>query len=392
MEKGYKQTEIGVIPVDWEAVKIESIIKSTQLGGNYSNDEVENEFPLIKMGNLSRGKIKLDKIQYISKGKPNETDLLKFGDVLFNTRNTLDLVGKVAIWRGELSSAYFNSNIMRFNFNDNISSSLWVNLILNTPNFITQLRGIAIGTTSVAAIYNRDLFKLKIPLPSLPEQTAIANALSDMDALIAQTEKLIEKKKAIKQGVMQELLKPKEGWVTKKLGEVCEIIMGQSPLSEYYNFTGIGLPLIQGNADIKNRKTITRTYSSNITKKGKLGDIIMTVRAPVGEIAISSFECCLGRGVCALRYENDFMYHYLISMENYWSRLSSGSTFDSVNSSQIRDLPITLPGTKKEQIEIAKTLTDLDKDIELTETKLQKLKHQKQGMMQALHTGKIRLI
>jgi type I restriction enzyme S subunit len=236
------------------------------------------------------------------------------------------------------------------------------------------------------------LRKLLIPYPKLPEQTAIATALSDMDALIAQTEKLIEKKKAIKQGVMQELLRPKEGWVTKKLGEVCEIIMGQSPLSEYYNFAGIGLPLIQGNADIKNRKTIIRTYSSNITKKGKPGDIIMTVRAPVGEIAISTFECCLGRGVCALRYDNDFMYHYLISMENYWSRLSSGSTFDSVNSNQIKELSVTLPQNKNEQLEIATILTELDENIELTETKLKKLKHQKQGMMQTLLTGKIRLV
>jgi type I restriction enzyme S subunit len=263
--------------------------------------------------------------------------------------------------------------------------------ILNFRSTKEQFRRIMSGSTrsSVGMIVLR---KLLIPYPKLPEQTAIATALSDMDALIAQTEKLIEKKKAIKQGVMQELLRPKEGWVTKKLGEVCEIIMGQSPLSEYYNFAGIGLPLIQGNADIKNRKTIIRTYSSNITKKGKPGDIIMTVRAPVGEIAISTFECCLGRGVCALRYDNDFMYHYLISMENYWSRLSSGSTFDSVNSNQIKELSVTLPQNKNEQLEIATILTELDENIELTETKLKKLKHQKQGMMQTLLTGKIRLV
>ncbi|MFN7325553.1 MAG: restriction endonuclease subunit S [Chitinophagales bacterium] len=388
---GYKQTEIGIIPEDWVIKSLNDISEKISVGIASSATHAYRERGIVLFRNQNIKPNYLDdsdilyidpryEVRFINKR-------LKAGDLL--TART-GYPGTTCIVP-ELyeNSQSFTTLITRLKKKsvDTIYISHYINSAKGQEFF--EQNQIGGGQKNVNA---GSLKSMPIILPPLPEQTAIANALSDMDALIAQTEKLIEKKKAIKQGVMQELLKPKEGWVTKKLGEVCEIIMGQSPLSEYYNFAGIGLPLIQGNADIKNRKTIIRTYSSNITKKGKLGDIIMTVRAPVGEIALSTFECCLGRGVCALRYENDFMYHYMISIENYWSRLSSGSTFDSVNSNQIRDLSVTLPQTKNEQIEIAKTLTDLDKDIELTETKLQKLKHQKQGMMQALLTGKIRLI
>ena len=372
VDKGYKQTEVGVIPEDWDALPISEIAVITT-GRSDTQDRIDDgEFPFF---------VRSQNVERINKYTMECEAILTSGDGVG--------VGKIFHYiHGKFD---FHQRVYCiYNFNQSVLGKyLYYQFSTNFFNRVMQLT----AKSSVDSVRREMIADMKLPFPKTTiEQTAIANALSDMDALIAQTEKLIEKKKAIKQGVMQELLKPKEGWVTKKLGDVCEIIMGQSPLSEYYNFAGIGLPLIQGNADIKNRKTIIRTYSSNITKKGKLGDIIMTVRAPVGEIALSTFECCLGRGVCALRYENDFMYHYLISIENYWSRLSSGSTFDSVNSNQIKDLPVTLPQIKNEQIEIAITLTDLDKDIELIVTKLQKLKYKKQGMMQALLTGKIRLI
>lgn len=204
--EGYKQTDIGVIPEDWETLTLDKFIVSTQLGGNYKNSESESNYPLIKMGNLNRGKIKLDKLEYVI-GNVIPRDQLQYGDVLFNTRNTLELVGKVAIWRDELPEAYFNSNLMKFTFSDKfVSSNLYVNLAMNSDRFVTDLAGIATGTTSVAAIYTKDLLKLKLSLPPKKEQTAIANALSDMDALLSELENLIAKKQAIKTATMQQLL------------------------------------------------------------------------------------------------------------------------------------------------------------------------------------------
>jgi type I restriction enzyme S subunit len=168
--------------------------------------------------------------------------------------------------------------------------------------------------------------------------------------------------------------------------------MGQSPLSSNYNKSGIGLPLVQGNADIKERKTTIRNYTSQITKTGDIGDIIMSVRAPVGEIAIATFNCCIGRGVCSIKYRNDFIYHYLIYLESSWAKLSTGSTFDSVNSNQLKELAISIPLNIEEQEAIAKILSDMDLEIDSLETKREKYKSIKEGMMQELLTGKIRLV
>jgi hypothetical protein len=122
---GYKQTEVGVIPEDWEVKSVGSLLKRGRLGGNYQNLDVETPYPLIKMGNIDRGFIDTSEIQYISPGvTPDASDRLRCGDLLFNTRNTLDLVGKVAIWKDELPVAYYNSNLMRLEFDpDQICSN-----------------------------------------------------------------------------------------------------------------------------------------------------------------------------------------------------------------------------------------------------------------------------
>lgn len=204
--KGYKSSEQGKIPEDWESYSVRDIVQRTQLGGNYENTETATNHPLIKMGNLGRGFISLDKIEFIS-GVPLSKDRLFFGDVLFNTRNTLNLVGKIAVWRNELDEAYFNSNILRFDFNKAlVADHFFMNYAMNTKKFITQLSGIATGTTSVAAIYTRDLFSLKIAMPGKKEQTAIATILSDMDSELTALEQKLAKARDVKQGMMQQLL------------------------------------------------------------------------------------------------------------------------------------------------------------------------------------------
>jgi type I restriction enzyme S subunit len=182
-----------------------------------------------------------------------------------------------------------------------------------------------------------------------------------------------------------------EDWDVKKLGEISRVIMGQSPGSENYNCERVGLPLIQGNADVKNRKTIDRVYTRMITKRGVKGNVIMSVRAPVGEISKATFDCCLGRGVCAIDFSNNYLYHYLINFEKSWKQFSKGSTFDSINSKEVRELEIVLPSSEEEQTDIATILSDTDTLIENLEKLIAKKKAVKQGAMQELLTGKRRL-
>lgn len=286
------------------------------------------------------------------------------------------------------------------------NTTLWVvNFNGNCEKFIYYLYHLIdwqkYSTGSGVPTLNRnDIHELRIFMPTdIFEQRAIASVLSDTDKYITALEKLIAKKRAIKQGAMQELLTGKrrlpgfEGdWVEKPLCEIADnIIMGQSPDSQYYNIKRIGLPLVQGNADIKDRVTIMRFFTSVITKQCNKDDFIMTVRAPVGNVAKADFECCLGRGVCAIK-GNDYIYQLLIYFEPGWEAMSTGSTFDSISGNELREVKFNLPASKKEQAAIATLLSDMDAEIDALTSKLKKARQIKQGMMSELLTGRIRLI
>ncbi|PKM81031.1 MAG: restriction endonuclease subunit S [Firmicutes bacterium HGW-Firmicutes-14] len=432
--KGYKQTEVGVIPEDWEVHELGTIICSMQLGGNYPNTEKETLNPLIKMGNLGRGNIVLDKLEYITNIiTPSEKDKLNLGDILFNTRNTLDLVGKIAIWQNELSIAYFNSNILRLKFDSNlVSSNHFMNFVLNTKLVLIQLRGIATGTTSVAAIYTRDLAKIRVPLPTLAEQTAIANALSDTDALIQSLEKLIAKKRAIKQGAMQQLLTGKKrlpgfGNKTKKykqteLGLIPEdwkscrfedvltgFSSGMTPYRgrpEYYKGD---IPWItSGELDYN---VVTDT-EEKITKEAVIKTSLKILPKETFLIAITGLEAEGTRGSCGIvgveattnqscmalfpiknEITLEYLYHFYVLYGNELAfKYCQGTKQQSYTGRIAKVLPINLPPTITEQTRIASILSDMDAEIAAMENKLAKYKQIKQGMMQTLLTGRIRLV
>lgn len=218
---------------EWMMTKLGNVMTEGRLGGNYKNSEDEVGLPLIKMGNLGRGSINLDKVHYIPLNQEyNEEDILKEGDLLFNTRNTLELVGKVSIWRKELPTALYNSNIMKMVFNSKFeSSNRFLNILFNTKKSIKQLRGFATGTTSVAAIYGRDLAAFRIRFPSLPEQQKISSFFTAIDKKISQLKQKKTLLEQYKKGVMQKIFSQEirfrddngqefSRWEKKRLGEV----------------------------------------------------------------------------------------------------------------------------------------------------------------------------
>jgi len=197
----FRDDDGGEYP-EWVERKLGEVIITHRLGGNYTNTEIKSNHPLIKMGNINRGKININKLEYIKEGETVEQiDKIKYGDLFFNTRNTLDLVGKVAIWRDELPEAYYNSNLMSIKFENNF----FMNYRLNSYEGIKALRSIATGTTSVAAIYTKDLLKIKLSLPSLKEQTKIANFLTSLDTKISQTGQQLEATKQFKKALLQQM-------------------------------------------------------------------------------------------------------------------------------------------------------------------------------------------
>ncbi|CAD7774555.1 MAG: Type-1 restriction enzyme MjaXIP specificity protein [Candidatus Methanoperedenaceae archaeon GB50] len=389
---GYKKTEIGIIPEDWEVRRLgkDSIFFSGGTPNTSVKDYYKYEIPFITSSDLNKRKIK-NTSSYISrKGLIySSAKLIERGQLLLALYGAT--AGAVAISEIDgainqavlaISSTMFDKYFLFYWFEKNKEYIIKTYTQGGQPNLNSHI-----------------IKNLLVTLPHLPEQRAIARVLSDFDKLIESLDRLIEKKKLIKKGTMQLLLTGKKRlpgfkgeWVRKKLGEVAnKITMGQSPNSTYYNDKGVGLPLIQGNADLKDSKTIKRIYTTQITKLCKEGDMILTVRAPVGKVAKTDFDACIGRGVCAISYENDFLFYYLKFIENLWTKFSSGSTFDAVDSNTIKNLLIPIPSSLKEQRAIARVLSDMDAEIEALERKKEKYEMLKKGAMQSLLTGKIRL-
>lgn len=172
-----------------------------------------------------------------------------------------------------------------------------------------------------------------------------------------------------------------DDWEKRKLSDVVDIIMGQSPDGSTYTNIPNDHILVQGNADLKNGWVNPRVWTTQVTKKANAGDLIMSVRAPAGEMGKTAFNVVLGRGVAAIK-GNEFIFQSLLKMNEtgYWKKLSSGSTFDSLNSDNIRNAELYIP-TQPEQDKLGTFFKTLDTLITLHQRKLDKLKSTKKAYL-----------
>lgn len=416
LKPGYKMTEVGVIPEDWEVKPLGSILNKGRLGGNYANQDTETDLPLMKMGNIARGSFDLSKVQFITSGMiPEAIHRLAYGDVLFNTRNTLDLVGKVAIWHDELPVAYYNSNLMRLEFNvEQVCSNEFANYALNTESAILRLRALATGTTSVAAIYTRDLLKLKFVVPPLPEQRAIAQALSDVDALLTALDQMIDKKRNLKQAAMQQLLTGKTRlpgfsgeWVVKQLGEIGQFLKGRGVKKDEAQ-SGT-LPCIRYGEIYTHHNDYIKSFNSWISPKVaatatrlKQGDLLFAgsgeTKEEIGKCVafIDDCEAYAGGDTVILRAAgiNPMFMGYYCNTAPIAAQKASKGQGDAVvhiSAAALSSIVLALPSLS-EQTAIAAILSDMDAELAALEDRREKTRAVKQAMMQELLTGKTRLV
>lgn len=152
-----------------------------------------------------------------------------------------------------------------------------------------------------------------------------------------------------------------------KLGDIVEVTMGQSPKSEFYNADGKGTPFLQGNRTFGSKYPTFDTFTTFVTKQGRAGDVIMSVRAPVGDVNITPVDICLGRGVCSLRMKNgsqEFLYYMMRHYAQALINRESGTVFGSVNKNDVNGLDVEVP-SEETQRKIAEILSALDDKIEL---------------------------
>ncbi|OJG20749.1 restriction endonuclease subunit S [Enterococcus avium] len=239
--------------------------------------------------------------------------------------------------------------------------------------------------------------EMPIPFPNLAEQKKIGEFLDDLTHAISLHQQELTTLKQTKQGFLQKMF-PKEGekvpevrfpgftddWEQRKLGEVVQIVMGQSPNSENYTDNPNDYILVQGNADMKNNRVVPRVWTTQVTKQAEKGDLILSVRAPVGDIGKTDYDVVLGRGVAAIK-GNNFIFQQLGKMKEngYWNRYSTGSTFESINSNDIREALIIIPDVKEQQ-KIGAFFKQLDDTITLHQRELELLQLTKKAFLQKL--------
>lgn len=265
--------------------------------------------------------------------------------------------------------------------------------------------------TSIKGVTVENIAQMEIELPPQEEQTAIAEALSDIDNLISSLQKLIEKKKAIKQGTMQELLTGKKRlpgfsgeWSKQQLGDICNIVNGGTPstsIAEFWN----GKILWCTPTDITSCSTkYIYTTESKITESGlkassatllPKGALLLCSRATIGEVRIAGNTICTNQGFKSLvvhqNISNEWLYYMVHVLKFNMLEKAIGSTFLEISKKDLAELDIIVPEFT-EQKAIAQVLSDMDSEIEQLEKKLAKYQQIKQGMMQELLTGRIRLV
>lgn len=173
-----------------------------------------------------------------------------------------------------------------------------------------------------------------------------------------------------------------EKWQLYRLKDVAKITMGQSPNSKNYTQNPIDHILVQGNADIRNGYVFPRIWTTEITKVANKGDIILCVRAPAGDVGRTKFNVVIGRGVAAIK-GNDFIFQQLQFMKSsgYWKKYISGSTFESINSNDIKNAKIFCP-SQLEQKNISSLLDDIDTSIQIQQKNILDFKYIKQFLLQ----------
>ena len=307
-------------------------------------------------------------------------------------------VGHCAVIEAEYENANCHALIILSPADSSETSSHFFSHYFGSPFGKKLIYEIKTGNT-IEHVLASEIKELRPYFPNFSEQQKIASFLSKVDQKISLITKKHELLVQYKKGVMQKIFnqeirfKDKAGkdfpeWQSLTFDDVCIVNMGQSPESSSYNEDSIGMPLIQGNADISSRLTVPRIWTSQPTKTCDSGDLILTVRAPVGAVSKSTTRACIGRGVCSMspkeNTSRDFLYQLLFWFESFkWKSIEQGSTFTAISGGDIRSLKVEFP-CLEEQVVIAKFLDSLDAKVNLMKSKLELTKEYKQGLLQQM--------
>lgn len=378
---------------DWRLQSVKNMGKKYYGGGTprTSNSNFWNgDIPWVQSSDLKENEVWIKKIKnsITQEGLQNSaTKLVPANSIAIVTRVG---VGKLAFIPYEYTTSQDFLSISHLNLSYKFAVYAIYQLLKKEKN--------SVQGTSIKGMTTDELLSFKLYIPGEQnEQQKIGKFFRVLDERIANQERKIAKVKALKEAYLAEMF-PQEGetvpkrrfkgfegeWEKQLLGNITSIVMGHSPMSSSYT-TDKSFPiLVQGNADIKKNRIVPRVWTKTVTKMARKKDIIITVRAPVGEVAKTDYDVVLGRGVAGIGGSDYiFYYFYNLKREKYWERISTGSTFDSITSSQLIQLEILLPSLSEQQ-KIGAFFKNLDDQIEAEEAKLEKLKQMKEAYLEEM--------
>ena len=406
---GYKTTEVGVIPEDWDACSLDQVADPKRpicygivQVGPFSN----NGIPVLAIKNLNGdylGNIHLCSRQIESAYVRSR---VRPGDVLVSVKGTIGRIGLVP--------PHFSGNISRdlarIALTDSDVSEFWYQL-LQSEAAQRRLETTAVGTTRMELSIG-PMKKIKMPRPSKDEQRAIARALGDVDALLLALEQLLSKKRDIKRAVLQQLLTGQTRlpgfhgeWEVKQIGDFTDCKAGGTPSTRISIYWGGSIRwMSSGELHLKRvyevEGRITELGLSNSSAQMIPRNCVLVGLAGQGKtrgtIAMNCVELCTNQSIAAIfpnpTFVPDYLYYNLDSRYAELRELSTGAGGrGGLNLTIIKAIPIPFPSFD-EQLAIAAVLSDMDTDLMLLEQRLTKTRALKQGMMQELLTGRTRLI
>ena len=388
--QNYKYTDLGLIPQDWKVVKLSEVIDNFT-GLTYAPNNVkEYGILVLRSSNIQKGVLSFTDNVYVNDINIPKRVIVQNDDILVCVRNgSKALIGKSALIYGAHKRVMAFGAFMTILRTKGKNSNKYIHYVWQSSIIQKQIEE-NLGAT-INQITNNDINTYIIPLPPLPEQRAIADALSDVDDLITALDKKIAKKRLIKQGAMQQLLTGKkrlsgfkEKWVEKKLGELVKITKGNTLTSDKFKIGNI--PVIAGGKTpagfhcIANRPAHTITISAS----GASAGYVSYYEEPIFATDCSTIEP-------DNTYEIKYIYQLLSCHQACIYKLQTGGAQPHVHPSDINEMSVLITQDIYEQQAIAAILSDMDKEITNLEAQRDKYCLLKSGMMQKLLIGQIRL-
>jgi type I restriction enzyme S subunit len=426
LKEGYKQTDVGVIPEDWGVKSLIDIVdgdKSLFDDGDWIESEfiIDEGIRLVQTGNIGVGRfIEKDTKRFISQESFEflKCKKLRHGDILIC--RLAEPAGRACLFHPESSQDHVTSvDITIFRPSVDSVSREFLSQFFASPVWLHTVSENAGGTTHKRISRGR-LGRLLAPLPSLREQQAIAEVLSDVDAEIESLARRHEKLLNQKQGLSEELLsgrirlvEPKskgfkqtdvgvipEDWEVCPLGEVCHVIGGGTPSTSMPEYWGDEInwytPSEVGNVKFlqgSKRRITSQGLLSSGAKLLPKGTILLTTRASIGEVGILTEASTTNQGFQSLvpnDVDCEFLYYLVATLKPKFVERASGSTFLEISPLNVKSVKAVIPPFREQQA-IAEVLSDVDVEIQAVAKLKAKVQAKKEGLMQTLLTGKIRL-